>query len=291
MKTTLISILVLLVGIFLQTGEAQERIRLTVIAEKNQFQLGEPVIVYTEITNLGTQPIMTFGSFGPEIDEYIYFITNPAGESKRFAPAFVEEVSETVTLQRNQSVGGPARIFFGANGYAFNEPGSYGITVRYRDTQSTPLTIQITAPADDAQREQALLILGNPEVGLFLMFEGGDELSSALENINTLIGRFPNSPHAHYLKYALGKNYSVPARNFVSGNHRPADHARASEILSGLRNSPIQLYYLSKAYIVLAQSLTALERKEEADSVMRELQEIIRRRENVSRFFQQQTIR
>jgi hypothetical protein len=175
-----------------------------------------------------------------------------------------------ITLRKNETLTGTARIFYGGNGYTFAKAGKYSVAARYKESRSNALEIRVLDAANDAEREQAKLILDHPEVGLFLMLEGGDELADAKKQIDALISKHPNSILTHYVRYAVAKNHSVPAKNFVSKKKRGADLPKAIEILQGLKDKDFQFYYQSKANSTLAASLAKLNRKDEARKVLQD---------------------
>lgn len=251
-----------------QTATGAIEIRLA--AEKSQFKLGEPVIVLVSVKNKSQEPLTLSPNLGPEVDFLQYVITDPDGKTAAFNPLFVVDPSQSVTLGKDERVSGGARIFYGGNGYSFPKAGKYTVVARYKDSRSNALEIRVLAPANNAEREQAKLILDNPEVGLFLMLEGGDELAEAKKHIDALISKHPTSVITHYVRYAVAKNLSVPARNFVSKKPRPADLPKAIEILQELRNKDFQFYYQSKAMSTLAASLAKLDRKDEAKKVLQD---------------------
>jgi hypothetical protein len=264
---------------------AQDQLKLSVTAEKTEFLLGEPVIVYVTLINTGNEPIQVSSEFAPEKDMYSYFITDPGDSTKRFGPVFVEEPDEIKTLAKNESVGGSARIFYGGSGYFFPKPGEYTIVVHYQNIESPPFKVKVLEPRDEAEKEQASLILDHLEVGLFLMLEGGDELIDALARINTLIEKYPNSLLTSYVQYAVAKNHSVPARNFVSKKPREADLPRAIEILQSIKDKEIQLYYQGKVFTTLSTCLDKTGRKEEAKTVLQEFQKKLEEKKNLRQYF------
>lgn len=277
-------ILLLIFGLLLSVM-AQEQFKISAMAEKNEYLLGEPVVVYVLIQNSGNKTVAVSADIAPERDMYIYYITNPNGETKRFAPVFVEEPDEMRTLRRNESVGGSARIFYGGNGYTFPKSGKYQVAVHYQDTKSPLLTIKILEPRNEAEKEQVKHILDHSEVGLFMMLEGGDELSDAMAQIESLNANYPDALLTAYVRYALAKNYSVPARNFVSKKPRDANLPKSIEILESLKSKEIQLYYRSKVFNTLSSNLEKVGRKEDAQNVQREFRKILETKENMQQFF------
>lgn len=277
-----------LLGIILLTfhsSNAQENLSIKLSSEKNTFLLGEPVVVLVEVTNRSATPFRLVGGVEPEFDMLHYQITNPDGTTGDFSPLYVADTDKVITLEKNQSHYGVARVFYGGNGYTFTKPGNYKITARYKNFRSNTLQITVAEPSSDAELEQARLILDNNEVGLFLMLEGGDELKQAHQVRKELETRYPNSLLVAYLKYAQGKNLSVPARNFVSKQPRKADLNQAVELLSGVVESSILTYYRVKTAATLATCYQKLGKIDEARKVLQGMEQQLNRDKRLAPYF------
>ncbi len=279
------SLLVLAAVICLiSSATAQDSIRVAVEAEKTDFLLGEPVAVYVTITNTGTQDIRVYSEVGPEFDGSYYFITDPDGNTRAFSPIFVAEPDDLRTLRQNQSVKGGGQISYGGEGYYFPKPGNYEVVVHYKGVQSDPLQLTVLSPQNQAEQEQADLILDHPEVGLFLALEGGDFLEDALAQIETLSGKYPNSLITSHMLYAKAKNLSVPARNFTTGKPRDADFPGAIGILNTLKDRNLPLFYQSRVFGTLSLCLEKTGRKNEAVETYREFQRKLELNERLKPF-------
>ena len=220
MQTYIFNFIPALLLVIFAIAMAEENLELQLTAEKSAFQLGEPVIVYLTVANTGSDPVNMLPFVYPEVDIYHYYIIDPDGQEIAFSPLYVDDHDTSMVLNQGGHIRGAARIFYGGHGYYFKTPGSYKVLVRYKDMQSNLLKITVRTPRNDAEQSQAALILDHPEVGLFLMLEGGDELKDAIQQIETMKREYPNSLLTAYLKYAEAKNYSVPARNFVTKKPR-----------------------------------------------------------------------
>jgi hypothetical protein len=255
---------------FAMTQTANGAIEIRLAAEKTEFKLGEPVVVFVSVTNKSQEPLNLSPDLGPEADFLQYLITNPDGRETAFSPLFVVDAGQAITLGKDETASSGARIFYGGDGYSFPKAGKYIVVARYKESRSNALEIRVLAAASDAEREQAKMILDHPEVGLFLMLEGGDELADAKKQIDALISKHPTSILTNYVRYAVAKNLSTPAKNFVSKKPRPADIPRSIEMLQGLKDKDFQFYYQSKANSTLATSLAKLNRKDEARKVLQD---------------------
>jgi hypothetical protein len=268
----------------ISSAAAQDSIRVAVEAEKTDFLLGEPVAVYVTITNTGTQDIRVYSEVGPEYTECKYLITDPDGNTRTFSPTIIAEPDDLRTLGQNQSVKGGAQISYGGEGYYFPKPGNYEVVVHYKGFQSDPLQLTVLSPQNEAEREQADLVLDHPEVGLFLALEGGDFLEDAMAQIETLSGKYPNSLITSYMLYAKAKNLSVPARNFTTGNPRDADYPGAISILNTIKDRNLPLFYQGRIFGTLSHSLEKTGRKNEAIETYREFQRKLELNERLKPF-------
>jgi hypothetical protein len=254
-------------------------------ADRTEFMLGEPVVVLVALTNKGQEPLSVSPQLGPEGGNLEYRITGPDGQEKAFSPLFVEDRANFRTLAQGETVRGAARIFYGGNGFSFPDPGTYSVVASYRDSRSSPLRLKVLPPQTNAEREQARLILGQNEVGLFLMLEGGDELAEAQKNIEQLTSRYPDALLTSYVRYAVARNLSVPARNFVSKKPRPAEIPRSISILQSLTDRNMVLYYQAGLVTTLSSLLSKTNRTEEARSVLQQFQSRLSKMENVRPYF------
>ena len=264
---------------------AQNQLKITISTEKRSFQLGEPIVVYSTLTNLGEESIKVFSEIRPETDIYRFFITDPNGKTTSFSPIYVEEPEELTTLGPNEDIRGTARIFFGAEGYYFPISGNYQIQVQYKEVLSNLLEIKVLQARNEDEKEQAILVLEHPEMGFFLMIEGSDALSDALSQIEILNKKYPNSKLSPYFLYGMGKNFSVPKRNFLTKQPRNADLPRAIEILESIKGEEMQIYYQNKVFLTLSFCFKKQNRMEEARQVLLEFIRILDSNPNIQPYY------
>ncbi len=285
MKYFLLPVFGMLLMTFLFSTHAQQGIKIELSAEKTTFLLGEPVVVLVKVTNTANSPLMIPVGLEAECDMLHYEITNPDGKTTPYSPMYVVDTDKRIILNKNESAYGAARLFYGGNGYTFTKPGTYKVQARFKDVQSNALAVKISAPQNDAEREQAALILDNAEVGLFLMLEGGDELMEAHKALATLEEKYPQSLLTAYVKFAQGKNLSVPARNFVSKKPRDANLTKAIEILQSVKDAPLQMYYRVKAATTLSTCYQKTGRKEDARKTLEGMQKLLTNQKRLAPYF------
>jgi hypothetical protein len=139
MKTMML--LVLLIAMPVVLGAQVPSLNL--VADKEAYVVGDPVVVYVTVTNTSDKVAEAPILFGPEYDVYTYTIQGPDGKPVRFAPLMVKETYvPNASLERGQQVSGSARIFFGAQGYSFLNPGLYAIRCTYGSQTSNELVLK-----------------------------------------------------------------------------------------------------------------------------------------------------
>ena len=260
-------------------------VEIVLTADKTEFMLGEPVVVLVALTNKGQEPLKVSPELGPEGDNLQYRITGPGGKGTAFSPLFVEDRADFRTLATGEMVRGTARIFYGGNGYSFPDAGTYSVVASFKGSRSAALRLKVLPPQTNAEREQSRLILGQNEVGLFLMLEGGDELAEAQKQIEQLTTRYPDALLTSYVRYAVAKNLSVPARNFVSQKPRAADLPQSISIMKSLTEKNMVLYYQAKVATTLSAMLSKTNRNEEARSVLQQFQSRLSKMESIRPYF------
>lgn len=265
--------------------KAAENLKLELSAEKSDFLPGEPVVILVKATNTGDSLLVIPGGLEPEMDALIYEITDPQGKTTPFSPLMVMDTDKRITLNKNESAYGTARLFYGGQGYSFPQPGVYKVMARYKSFRSNSLGLKISEPKNAEESEQARLILDNTEVGLFLMLEGGDELQQAQKAMETLAQKYPQSLLTAYVRYAQAKNLSVPARNFVSKKPRGANLPAAIDILQSVKDADILMYYRLKTVTTLSECLQASDRKEDARKVLEDMQQLLQKQQRLMPYF------
>lgn len=271
--------------ILVSVAFGQDRLKIELSSEKIQYLLGEPVIMNVTLTNMQTRPLLVPINLGPEMDEFKYTIMGPKGDIRIFAPLYVIDGSDMISLSENESLFGNANLFFGGTGYSFSRPGIYKIMVEYQDAKSKMYSITVLEPDNEEQKEQAAIILDHREVGLFVMLEGGDELNDALEQMALLEGKYPDSPLTAYMKYAKGKNYSVPSRNFVTKKPRQADYITAIQVLSSVQRQKLQFYYQIKLSNTLLNCYKQVKQQHDAEKEHINLDKLIESRPDLQRYY------
>ncbi|MEJ7636527.1 MAG: hypothetical protein WKF75_00695 [Singulisphaera sp.] len=221
----------------------QKGLELGIRADKDRFLLGEPVVLYVTLRNVGQAPTQVARLLDPEYDFVKYQVKEPDGDLVPFVPwAIKDHPAPQERLAPGESVQDVAKIFYGGQGWTFQQPGKYEITATYQsNVRSNSLAITVVEPEDRAARRAADLFLGSDEAGRFLLLEGGDHLSGGMRHLKQVVEEFPETPHANYANYALGSNLLVDFANFKE--NKPAKRSRpASDYLEKARAKPAGLF-------------------------------------------------
>jgi hypothetical protein len=258
---------------------ARQHLEVTVQFDKDEFLLGEPVVAYVTVRNRDTVPHAVFDKFDPEFFIFRYYIRKDDGDEKAFrAWALAEGNFPPRTLQPGESITGIAKIFFGADGWSFVSPGQYTVRVTYQpDITSEPASFAVRAPTTNRESEQARLILGDNEVGYFLLFESGDHLKQGIDRLEELVTDHPDSPLGAYADYALGMNWSSDFPNFIENRLRKAEFDRAIQHLNRSKDRLERLsalYFTASAHDRLSKTYENIGRTDQATRTRQQMERL-----------------
>jgi hypothetical protein len=190
---------------------AETELVLELRAQRETYQLGEPVVIDAVLRNAGAEAVKTSGLLDPMYG-FLSLTWAPANGSLRLyhPPVHGNARAETArVLEPGAEIAAPCRVFFGSGGWTFDAAGRYTLQARYYDDggararliDSEPLEITVV-DGSDASRRSAELTL-DKETGLFLYMNGGAHLKQAVENLETLAARDEDVPHVDSAKLAL----------------------------------------------------------------------------------------
>ncbi len=258
---------------------AQEVLTLQIQVDKEQFDLGEPVVLYVTLRNAGSQAVEVLHFLEPEFGYAEYLITGPDGEELKFRPsALVDHPEPYQLLAPGEEIQGEAKIFFGGAGWTFANPGTYNVRAAYLGTGgvvSNTITISVLQPTSAAARAAAQQFINSEEVGYFLLFEGGDHLTEGMQRLELVAQNYSQTPHAAYANYALGNNLLQDFANFRTNSMRAADPQRAIAYLERAQLSTVSLYQTMHTHLSLARGYTLIGNSERATAVRGQLNNLI----------------
>jgi len=235
----------------------REEIQLKLHTDKTEYLLGEPVVAYIEVSNIGTQSRSLSNQLDPEYEIVKFFIKNGDKENL-FRPSVVlDSLFRTSLIKPGDSMNAAAKIFYGGKGWTFNSTGKYQIRATYHglvdisnEVQSNIAEVNIRSPMNVEEKEQVNLIMG-AEQGLFLLFEQGDHLINGMNSLAKLTDKFPQSDLAGYANLALGKNYSTDFKDFQKGRVRKAEINKSIAHLKSAKDKEIGSYFKRQAFLTL----------------------------------------
>jgi hypothetical protein len=237
-----------------------EQVELKLKMGKTEYLPGQPAVAYLQLTNRGSEPISLIDQLSPEYEVVKFYIRKDTNQEIQFIPyTLVDSLAHSISISPGDSIRASAKIFFGSGGYTFPKPGKYQIKATYNGIVDEPTSvinsniaeIRITAPANDEERDQVNLVMGD-EQGLFLLFEGGDHLSSGRQKLKELTEKYPRSVLAGYAHTALGVNLSEDFANFKENKVRKADVKQSVSHLESAKDK-VTGHWANKAYLTLAK--------------------------------------
>lgn len=220
--------------------ETLEVLTLTASTEKREYVLGEPVWVYVILENTSSKTERVWGKLRPE-EGAVSILVSGEGKEEVFTPLGRTDNDETafVELKAGEQIGDTFPVFFGADGWTFAEPGEYTLTVLYETPVSEGKFGRVSSdPFTVTVKEEggvAALVTGDEaslEAGKFLLWQGGDHLIKGKEMLSDLAERYPYSPLASYVHFALGRSLSESFMDYGKNEVRPPDCGASIKHLS-----------------------------------------------------------
>ncbi len=247
-----------------------EVIEFIVSTEKQEYLLGEPILVNCEVKNISNDIVEVLDKFEADYDIVTYHVVKSSEKDVSFVPYTVMDfLPESVTLSPQDSVFGMSKIFYGGKGWTFDKPGNYKVWATYNGLAKHPekviksnvLEIKVNAPVNDQEKEQADLIMGD-EQGLFLLYDGGDDLSEGIKNLNILRDKFPESDLSSYVNFSMGESLTREFKDFKNKKVRPPEPSKALDYLSKAKDKlPKELE--CQAYMRMADCCKTMDTTEE----------------------------
>lgn len=216
-----------------------EGLRLTLSLPKEDYVIGEPVIVRATIENVSDHNLRLPPLLDPQFQYNHFVMTSPSGKTLGFSPIAIacsRGEMQVQTMAPGEKHVEDVPIFFHKDGWLFGEVGTYRIQSLFRgitedstrvDSNTVSLTVHAGTPAD---QEAAKLIMGHDQ-GLFVMWGQGDHLEEGIDALNTIATRYPETTLAAYARYALGSNMST---DFLDGRYARVRKADPQAVLSDL---------------------------------------------------------
>jgi hypothetical protein len=239
------TVLVILSVIAAPAAALAQTVRLALAFERPTVMAGEPVIAHVAITNIGDAPAILPQALEPQYERLRFLIQPPgAGTEREFRPWARLENDRTQTLAPGASASVAAKIFYGASGWTFPRAGVYQVRATFGEVSSPVATLTVQE-APDAERTASRALLESNEAGLFLLLEGGDQLTTGTAVLRQVAAG--SGTLSGYANYALGASQSRRFANLSTGQVRAPNPAAAQQLLQRSRTLlPAQSLYFQQ---------------------------------------------
>jgi len=203
---------------------------LTLSLDKTSFLPAEPFAVH--VTVAVAEPMMIPASLEARHGHVRFYVSAPDGSERLFRPWALFENPAMARALPGQPAAATSRIFFGADGWTFREPGRYRVRAQLGDRSSAPVTLEIR-PAAGTEQEQSAALLASPAAGMFLLLDGGDQFREGMALLRGIAGT--STRFSGYAAHSLGTSQAVRFSNLATGQVRPANDAEARRLLERAR--------------------------------------------------------
>lgn len=211
-------------------------LRLTSMAEKNSYVVGEPVYLRVLLKNGGRESRAVQDYLDTQNGALQIRIQGPGKEDRLYKPLAIIDDTGAAKLAPGETLGNVVPVFFGAHGWSFPEPGRYAVTVRYSDINARGRREWVTAePVTlDIDAARAPLPMGSPagfQAGKFLLWQSGDHLDKGRELLMGHARQHPDALISDYINAAFARSLSDHFMDYRREQVRPADCDKAMAFL------------------------------------------------------------
>ena len=277
-------------------------VKLRLESAKQQFVVGEPVVLTVALHNTGTTSQTVYPLLDPKYRFLNIEVLGPGEtEFETFQPVLLADARgvKPETLAPGDSIHEEARIYFGADGWVFKRPGEYIVRSDYaaplvdgrpRDDRerlaSADLKIVISEPATSSERRARELIVG-PQQGLYMVLGGGDHLTGAASKLKTVVQEAPNAAQTAAVRLALGSAALNPTIDPKTGVQSQPRLDEAKKHLDATLDSQLPAVAVVKAQTELAEALEKTGRTAEAKRVRSETVQKMQRHESAKQYIEE----
>lgn len=281
-------------------GLAQDRpgsasLELKLEIGKTTLVFGEPVYATVRLINTGQAPVEVSRLLDPQTGDVHIEVASPSRPRFVYLPLFYSDaVAARTSLAPGEEIAAAFPIFYGALGWTFHRPETYGVVAGYHSSsgahhvrvQSNPVSVTVV----DEGGPGSLLMSGSPaseEAGKFLLWQRGDHLEAGQALLSDLLKMFPGSPVADYARLAFGRNSSRSFRNYAVGRIRQADCESALTYFQQVRTDRLPALLQIQKHLDEARCLARLSKPAEAGESMKQAQQAGGDRPEFQLLFQQ----
>lgn len=264
-------------------------LRLHLRPPKPNYATFEPVVVELELENTSAEPVEPLGPLDPEFGVLSISIRAPGDTAFRpFRPAILRDGRgqrmDPLEPGASRLVG--AKVFLGADGWNFDEPGEWKLRADYpidttgRRISSGEVSVHVTAtPPDDASRAGGMMQSETREPGLFLLLGGGNHLTLGKQRMEQIVAQAPDSPHADAARLALAQEALNPTINPVSRVKPPPRLDEAQAYLDAVKRGSVSRVQVLATQDALSRAYQRAGREQDAlrldDSIRTDYPELI----------------
>ncbi len=255
-------------------GRDASPLKLRLRTPKPSFVVGEPVVLTVQLFNSGSVARQVVPLFGPEYRFLTVSVKAPGDDRyKPFRSAVLRDGRQhrMSLLGAGESMYAEAKIFFGADGWTFEEAGNYMVQADFPATidlggdriRSEPLQITVTDPPSSASATARDILLDptdkrlGTQQGLYLLFEGGEHLTEGSNAMRRLLEEVPDAEQAPAVRLALARSALEPTL-LPGARGKPAPNLEdAMMFLDGLPDAGLPPLSLLRVQESMANALEA----------------------------------
>lgn len=267
-------------------------LRLNLEAPKTSYVIGEPVVLTVGLHNAGSTDRYVL----PLLDPRYQFLNveirkKGSGDFEVLRPAVLADARgiQAARLQPGDSLHEEVKVFFGAKGWTFEEPGVFEVRADYLAGGATPdvyderegrvqspvLELEIRAPVSPADRLATKLVSGY-EQGLFIFLDGASHLRRAKERLERVVEEAPQAASAPSARLALAQAMLNPVP--VRGN-RVVTEDNVRKAQKYLRGLPIESLPPLSVVRASKELTTELAKRRDTSEAIQVRRETVRRME------------
>lgn len=172
---------------------------------------GEFVLPALRILNEGAEPVTVSNRLNLVEGDVLVRCIDPNGQRNQLRGVVtVDSLPRTVELSAEQWLESGLFLFYTSDGFTFDTPGSYELTIEYHPdfsettVTSDPVELQITEPTDEEMRTLADETMVD-EVGRAIALCGLEMEPMAVAGLETLSERFLNRPEGAIARFVLAE--------------------------------------------------------------------------------------
>lgn len=240
-----------------QTREPALRLELS--PRRSRWLLGEPATLLVSIVNTGSAPTGVRDLVAPQFGFLVVEVSD--ADESRWIPWKPAERKEgrgkpEIRVEPEGRVSALVPLYFNSEGWFLREPGVRKVRASFDvgagPLRSPPVEVEIAKPESEDEQGAASLFM-EPSAARFFYLDGGD--ASGERRMRELIERYPETRHAAYAHFALGKYLAREAYDPATKALRPPDWKAAHAELSAAAEALEDPLFHEAAQVELIQCL------------------------------------